>query len=66
MSSQADALGQLTCGPIIGAVGTIFGLRAATVAASVLLSPALLYARTQRMTTAPLPLEAPEIVQETP
>jgi hypothetical protein len=40
--SQADALGQLGGGPAIGAVGTLFGLRAAITAAGFLLTPALL------------------------
>lgn len=47
--NQADALGQLTGGPAIGAVGTVFSLRAAMVASGLVLSPAfLLYARALR------------------
>jgi len=47
--SQADALGQLAGGPAIGAVGTLFGLRAGITAAGLLLTPALvLYGRAMR------------------
>jgi DHA3 family tetracycline resistance protein-like MFS transporter len=47
--SQADALGQLAGGPAIGAVGNLFGLRAAITAAGLLLTPALvLYGRAVR------------------
>jgi DHA3 family tetracycline resistance protein-like MFS transporter len=53
--SQADALGQLTGGPAIGAVGTLFGLRAAITAAGLLLTPAfLLYGRAMRREDAPV------------
>jgi DHA3 family tetracycline resistance protein-like MFS transporter len=46
---QADSLGQLLGGPAIGLVGTLYGLRAAMVAAGLLLTPALLlYARALR------------------
>lgn len=45
MLSQGDALGQFTGGPLIGAVGTVFSLRAAIVTAGIALIPALpLYA----------------------
>jgi DHA3 family tetracycline resistance protein-like MFS transporter len=48
MRSQADALGQIAGGPIVGAVGNV-SLRAALAVSSVLLTPALwLYARTLR------------------
>jgi DHA3 family tetracycline resistance protein-like MFS transporter len=47
--SQADAVGQWTGGPAIGAVGNVFGLRAALVLGASLLSPAVgLYARALR------------------
>lgn len=47
--SQSDALGQIAGGPVIGAVGTIFNLRAALVATALTLLPALpLFARTAR------------------
>ncbi len=39
--AQSDAVGQWAGGPGIGAVGTIFSLRAALVAGSILLTPAL-------------------------
>jgi DHA3 family tetracycline resistance protein-like MFS transporter len=46
MSGQADALGQVAVGPVIGAVGAAVSLRAAMVLGGLLLSPALaLYAR---------------------
>ncbi|MBI1927307.1 MFS transporter, partial [Candidatus Poribacteria bacterium] len=49
MSSQADALGQIIGGPIVGAIGKAVSVRAAIVVAGIVLSPALLlYARTMR------------------
>jgi MFS transporter, DHA3 family, tetracycline resistance protein len=49
MTSQADAFGQIAGGPAVGAVGSIFSLRAAMVVSGMLLSPALaLYARSLR------------------
>ncbi len=49
ISSQADAIGQIAGGPVIGAIGLVAGLRAAIVVAGAALSPALaLYARTLR------------------
>jgi DHA3 family tetracycline resistance protein-like MFS transporter len=49
ITSQADAVGQWTGGPAIGAVGNIFGIRAALVLGASLLSPAVaLYARAVR------------------
>jgi MFS transporter, DHA3 family, tetracycline resistance protein len=45
MSSQANALGQIAGGPVVGVIGTVWSLRAALVAASLLLSPALLLVR---------------------
>lgn len=42
LSGQADALGQFTGGPAIGAIGAAFSLRAAMVAAGLILSPVLL------------------------
>jgi DHA3 family tetracycline resistance protein-like MFS transporter len=41
MSGQANALGQVAGGPVIGAVGTAYGLRLAIAAAAALLSPSL-------------------------
>ena len=49
MMGQADAFGQAVGGPILGAVGRIVSLRAAMVAAGVLLSPVLpIFMRTIR------------------
>ncbi len=42
MSSQADSLGQIAGGPFIGVVGSVISIRAALVAASAALLPALL------------------------
>jgi DHA3 family tetracycline resistance protein-like MFS transporter len=42
MSDQADALGQIAGGPVIGLVGTLNGLRAALVVAAAFLTPSLL------------------------
>jgi hypothetical protein len=41
MSSQANAFGQIAGGPLIGAVGTFGGIRAALSVAGLVLSPAL-------------------------
>ena len=49
MGSQANALGQIAGGPVIGAVGTLAGIRAALAVAGLVLSPALaLYGRALR------------------
>lgn len=49
ISSQANALGQMTGGPAVGAVGTIFSLRVALVVGALLLTPVMaLYAYTLR------------------
>jgi MFS transporter, DHA3 family, tetracycline resistance protein len=49
ITSQADAIGQWTGGPAIGAVGNVYGIRAALVLGASLLSPAVaLYARAAR------------------
>jgi len=46
MTSQVDALGQIVGGPIVGTIGTLFSLRAALVAAGVILAPVVaLYGR---------------------
>jgi hypothetical protein len=51
MSGQTNAIGQIAGGPAVGAIGTIFSLRAALVTAALLLTPALaLYAKTLRPT----------------
>jgi DHA3 family tetracycline resistance protein-like MFS transporter len=43
MSGQVDAIGQIAGGPIIGVIGTLLSIRAALLAASLLLSPALIF-----------------------
>jgi MFS family permease len=49
IASQADAIGEVAGGPAIGAVGTVASLRAALVAAGLLLMPAIgLYGRALR------------------
>jgi MFS transporter, DHA3 family, tetracycline resistance protein len=49
ISGQADAVGQVAGGPAIGAVGTIFSIRAALLLGGLVLAPALgLYARAIR------------------
>jgi hypothetical protein len=49
MAGQADALGQLTGGPVLGTIATIAGIRAGLVAGALFLVPAvLLYARAVR------------------
>jgi DHA3 family tetracycline resistance protein-like MFS transporter len=54
ITSQADAVGQWTGGPAIGAIGNVFGIRAALVAGASLLSPAVaLYARAARRRAGP-------------
>jgi MFS transporter, DHA3 family, tetracycline resistance protein len=46
MSSQAGALGEASAGPVIGAIGNLFGVRPALTVAALILSPTLLlYAR---------------------
>jgi DHA3 family tetracycline resistance protein-like MFS transporter len=53
MSGLVDSLGQVAGGPVIGAIGTLVSLRAALVAAGVVLAPVLpLYARAGRHTRA--------------
>jgi DHA3 family tetracycline resistance protein-like MFS transporter len=49
ITSQADAVGQWTGGPVIGGIGNVFGIRAALVTGAFLLSPAVaLYSRALR------------------
>jgi hypothetical protein len=49
ITNQADAVGQWTGGPMIGAIGNAFGMRAALVTGAFLLTPALaLYSRIVR------------------
>jgi DHA3 family tetracycline resistance protein-like MFS transporter len=59
INSQAGALGETACGPAFGALGTLFSLRVALLAAGVLLAPvAALYARTMRHGPASDPADA--------
>jgi DHA3 family tetracycline resistance protein-like MFS transporter len=49
IGSQANALGQVAGGPVVGLIGTAFSLRAALAVAGLLLAPVVgLYARTLR------------------
>jgi MFS family permease len=49
ISNQSDAIGQVAGGPVLGGIGTVFGLRAALAAGGALLLPALaLYGRAIR------------------
>jgi DHA3 family tetracycline resistance protein-like MFS transporter len=49
LTGQADAIGQIVGGPVVGAVGLLASIRAALVIGGTILSPALiLYARTLR------------------
>src|SRR5918997_1228746 len=49
MSSQSGALGEASAGPVIGAIGNIFGVRPALTVAALILSPTLLlYARAMK------------------
>jgi DHA3 family tetracycline resistance protein-like MFS transporter len=49
MRGQADALGQIAGGPIVGLVATVFSLRAVMVIAGLMLAPTLLlYQRSLR------------------
>jgi DHA3 family tetracycline resistance protein-like MFS transporter len=60
MTSQADAIGQIAGGPVVGAVGVLASVRAALVVGGGILSPALLlYARTLRH-AAPIPVAVEE------
>lgn len=53
MSGQANALAQFTVGPVLGALGSAYGLRAALTAAGLALAPAVvLYGRARGKTKA--------------
>ncbi len=57
IASQSDAIGEVSGGPVIGVVGTVASLRAALVAAGLLLTPAIaLYARALRGGGGPAPV----------
>ncbi len=49
ISGQADAIGQAAGGPVLGAIGNVWGIRAALTAGALVIAPALaLYARAIR------------------
>ncbi len=49
MSAQADEMGQVVGGPIVGVIGTVISLRAALLAATAMLTPVLvLFAKAKR------------------
>jgi DHA3 family tetracycline resistance protein-like MFS transporter len=59
MTGQADAIGQAAGGPVLGAIGNVWGLRAALTTGALVLTPALgLYARALRHGGAEPELEA--------
>jgi len=50
MSSQVDAIGQISGGPLVGVIGEVYSIRAALVASGLLLSPVLpLYSLARRL-----------------
>ncbi len=64
ITSQAEAVGQWTGGPAIGAIGNAFGIRTALVSGAFLLSPAVaLYSRALRRGGSEPVLPLPESVQ---
>ena len=63
ITNQADAVGQWTGGPALGALGSIFSIRVALLAGAACMAPALaLYRRAIRRQ----PLEAEEVVEADP
>jgi DHA3 family tetracycline resistance protein-like MFS transporter len=61
LGSQSDALGQVAGGPVLGAVASGVSIRAALVAAGIVLSPVmLLYGRTLRRSADDPVLVVPE------
>jgi DHA3 family tetracycline resistance protein-like MFS transporter len=49
IAGQADAIGQVGGGPLLGAVGSVFSIRAALATSAFLIAPALgLYTRALR------------------
>ncbi|MFL6014693.1 MAG: MFS transporter [Gaiellaceae bacterium] len=59
MTGQADAVGQAAGGPVLGAIGNVWGIRAALATGALVLTPALgLYARALRHGGAEPELEA--------
>jgi DHA3 family tetracycline resistance protein-like MFS transporter len=65
MISQVDAVGQIAGGPVIGAVGKVFSIRAALVLTGVLLVPTLpLFVRAGRRAQAQAATEVPAALPE--
>jgi MFS transporter, DHA3 family, tetracycline resistance protein len=65
MSSQVDAIGQITGGPVVGLIGSWFSVRAALVASAVILSPVLvLFRRAIGQPVTELDPSAPPLLQE--
>jgi len=65
-ASQTDALGQILGGPIVGAIGSLWSINAAIVAAGVLLAPVLVLYRVairQGKPGPPCHAQAPEAVE---
>jgi DHA3 family tetracycline resistance protein-like MFS transporter len=57
--SQGDAFGQIAGGPVVGAIGTAYSLRAAIVTTGLLHAPVLLLlTRARRLLSAPVPTSA--------
>jgi DHA3 family tetracycline resistance protein-like MFS transporter len=54
MSAQADEIGQIAGGPVIGAIGTIFSLRIALALGGLILLPVLRLLHGQRIQVAPV------------
>ena len=66
MTGQADAVGQAVGGPVLGAIGNVWGIRAALTTGALVLTPALgLYARAFRHGGAEPELEALPKLAET-
>jgi len=66
ITGQADAVGQAAGGPVLGAIGNVWGLRAALTAGALVLTPALgLYARALRHGGAEPELEELPVPAET-
>jgi len=67
VNGQADALGQIAGGPVIGVIGTLFSLRTALVMSGLMLTPALaLYTRTLRGTSeTPNPASEVQLMENT-
>lgn len=63
ISGQADAIGQSAGGPVIGAIGNVWGIRAALLAGATALAPAAaLYARASRHEVIAEPVAGTEAV----